>query len=362
MPMNSPLIHTIEVRNLVKKYGQVIALDDVSFSTKAGELFFLLGPSGCGKTTLLKILAGLEKEDSGKIFLRGKDVSSIESYKRGAPMVFQNYALWPHLNVKDNIAFGLVERRIPKNEIETRVAHVLERVGLKGLGSRMPGELSGGQQQRVVLARALVLNPDVILLDEPLSNLDAKLRHEMREEIEKLHKETDITFIYVTHDQVEALSLADRMAVMRSGKICATGRPFDLYHRPPNLFCADFLGESNMIKCTVRKSAGNSLFIQTPFGMWQAISTYPDQPTEGVAVMCMVRPESIKLGAGSANANKFKATILHYRMNGPAVIVLMQAGGITIKASVPNDYNISLKHGMTAEWFVEYENTVVIPE
>ena len=169
--MNSQPTYTIEVRNLVKKYGQVVALDDVSFSTKAGELFFLLGPSGCGKTTLLKILAGLEKEDSGKIFLRGKDVSSVESYKRGAPMVFQNYALWPHLNVKDNVGFGLVERHVPKNEIETRVVQALERVGLKGLGNRMPGELSGGQQQRVVLARALVLNPDVILMDIGLPDM-----------------------------------------------------------------------------------------------------------------------------------------------------------------------------------------------
>lgn len=184
----------------------------------------------------------------------------------------------------------------------------------------------------------------------------------MREEIEKIHKETDITFIYVTHDQVEALSLADRMAVMRSGKICAIGKPFDLYHRPPNLFCADFLGESNMVKASVTRVNGTSLVLQTPFGTWQAVSTYSTPPPEGTPVTCMVRPENIKIGTGAGNANKFKAAIARYRMNGPTVTVLMQAGGIAMKASLANDFNLPLEHGMTADWFVEPENTVAIPE
>jgi len=361
MSQSSP--YTIEIFNLVKKFGDVTALDNVTFSTKAGELFFLLGPSGCGKTTLLRILAGLEKEDSGRIILRGRDASSIEPYKRGAPMVFQNYALWPHLNVSENVAFGLVERHIPRKEIEKRVADALENVGLKGLGKRMPAELSGGQQQRVALARTLVLNPDVVLLDEPLSNLDAKLRHEMREEIEKLHKNTDITFIYVTHDQVEALSLADRMAVMRNGKIYALGKPFELYHRPPNLFCADFLGESNMIKASVMRTSGKSLILQTPLGIWQAMSMYPSPPAEGTPVTCMVRPENIKLGSGTGNTNKFKGTVIKYKINGSTITITIQvAAGVTIKASVVNDYNLQLEHGTILECYADPENTVVVPE
>ena len=210
---------SIEVRNVSKRFGTVTALDNVSFTVSAGELFFLLGPSGCGKTTMLRILAGLEEPDSGTICFNGRDIVSLPPHRRGAPMVFQNYALWPHFSVSDNVAFGLVERKIQRSEIQTRTQDALSRVGLEGLGERMPGQLSGGQQQRVVLARALVLNPEIVLLDEPLSNLDARLRSEMREEIEKLHRETDITFIYVTHDQTEALSLADRMAVMQGGRL-----------------------------------------------------------------------------------------------------------------------------------------------
>jgi len=360
--MNTNTSSTIEVRNLVKRFGTVTALDHVSFATKPGELFFLLGPSGCGKTTLLRILAGLEKEDEGQVFLRGKDVSQLAPYQRGAPMVFQNYALWPHLSVKDNIAFGLVEQRVPRRDIAARVTQVLNRVGLKGLGDRNPGQLSGGQQQRVVLARALVMNPDVILLDEPLSNLDAKLRHEMREEIGKLHRETDITFVYVTHDQAEALSLADRMVVMRSGHLCALGRPFDLYHRPPNLFCADFLGESNLIKATVTRSSGGQLTLQTPFGIWQAVYTYSTPPAEGTTVTCLIRPESIKLGASGAGANKFKAGVQQHHMNGATVTVQLQAAGQALKAALANDYRLGLNRSETADWSVEVENTVVIPE
>ena len=359
--MNTP---TIEIQHLEKRFGSVIALDDVTLNANAGELFFLLGPSGCGKTTLLRILAGLETADRGTILLRGRDVSGLPPYRRGAPMVFQNYALWPHLNVRDNIAFGLVEQKVKRAEIEARVNRTLEQVGLAGLGARLPGQLSGGQQQRVVLARALVLNPDVILLDEPLSNLDAKLRHDMREEIARLHRETAITFVYVTHDQSEALSLADRMAVMRNGRLCAVGKPFDLYHRPPNVFCADFLGESNLIPATVKTVTGpDRVMLDTPLGSLQAVWTRDSRPAPGDRLTCMIRPEHLRPAASSApDANRFHAAVADFRMNGPTVSVRLDAAGHALKATLTNDFMLSLQRGQTGDWAAEINHTIALPD
>jgi len=351
---------TITAVDVCKRFGSVTALDRVTFDVKSGELFFLLGPSGCGKTTMLRILAGLESADSGTISFNGQDISLLPPHRRGAPMVFQNYALWPHLPVNDNVAFGLVERRIPKEEIRTRVADVLRRVGLEGLGGRMPGQLSGGQQQRVVLARALVLNPAIILLDEPLSNLDARLRNEMREEIEKLHRETDITFVYVTHDQAESLSLADRMAVMRAGRIEAIGTPVDLYHRPPGLFCADFLGESNLIDGTVAGKEVALLKVRTQIGV--LLSTYSGGgalPADGSAVKCMVRPENLRR-TDAQGVNSFEAGVAGLRLNGSTITVVLETGGLRMKALILSEYSPDIKPGMRARWQVDPGNTVAI--
>jgi len=343
-----------------KRFGTVTALDHVSFDVRPGELFFLLGPSGCGKTTMLRILAGLETPDSGTITFNGRDILSLPPHRRGAPMVFQNYALWPHLSVNDNIAFGLVERKIPREEIQTRVADVLRRVGLEGLGDRMPGQLSGGQQQRVVLARALVLNPAIILLDEPLSNLDARLRNEMREEIEKLHRETDITFVYVTHDQAEALSLADRMSVMRDGRIHATGTPTDLYHRPPNLFCADFLGESNLVDGTVVGKDGTFLKVKTALGVLLATHTGSDSPySEGRSIKCMIRPENLRM-TDSRGVNDFEAGVVSLRLNGSTVTVVLETNGMNLKALALSEYPANVKPGMRARWRADPSNTIAI--
>lgn len=351
----------IEVINLTKSFGQVRALDSVSLSISSGEMFFLLGPSGCGKTTLLRILAGLEKPDSGTIRFAGRDIADLPPHERGAPMVFQNYALWPHLTVKENIAFGLVERRIAGAEIEKRVRDVMEQVELGGMAARMPGQLSGGQQQRVVLARALVLNPGIILLDEPLSNLDAKLRLEMREAIEKLHKSSGITFIYVTHDQVEALSLADRMAVMSAGKINAMGTPADLYHRPPNTFCAEFLGEANRIPCNVLAAEGNLIRVSTPFGEWLVASSPGSRWLPGTQAVCIVRTECLKPGREELlpGFNSFKAVTSVLRMNGPTITVLLSSNGIQIKATILNERLPPVAPGATAGWFVAYDNAVL---
>jgi iron(III) transport system ATP-binding protein len=354
--MNKSIPAAIEVRQVVKRFGAVTALDEVSLSIPAGEMFFLLGPSGCGKTTLLRILAGLETPDSGTVYFNGRDVAELPAHARGAPMVFQNYALWPHLNVRDNVAFGLVERHVPKLEIAARTDDVLQRVGLAGLGGRMPGQLSGGQQQRVVLARALVLNPAVILLDEPLSNLDAKLRVEMRLEIDKLRRDTDITFVYVTHDQADALALADRMAVMLAGKVSAVGSPLELYARPPNVFCADFLGEANFIKGVV-----TGLTVQTKLGNWVWQSEGQAGPVSAGAVVCLVRPENIQcVEEPRGKMNAFEAGITDVRVNGATVTVSLLAGELALKATVLTQRSLGFKKGDRRWWAVAPENVVLL--
>jgi iron(III) transport system ATP-binding protein len=365
---NEPSTAAIEVLDLVKRFGPVTAVDRVSLAVAPGELFFLLGPSGCGKTTLLRILAGLETPDSGSIRFAGRDVSGLEPHRRGAPMVFQSYALWPHLSVRENVAFGLVERRVPKAETRQRVDDVLAKVGLAGMGERRPGQLSGGQQQRVVLARALVLNPNVILLDEPLSNLDAKLRHDMREEIRRLHAESNITFLYVTHDQAEALSLADRIGVMEAGRIRALGRPRDLYHRPPDRFCADFLGEANFIEATVRSAQAGRVELQTPFGVWQGVAGDGEAPRAGAAVTVVVRPESLEPlpPGGAAEAalpgNRVSARVERLQMNGSTLTAFLRVAGDgrPLKAVLLNRYAPAVREAETAVWRVAAEQTVVV--
>ncbi|MEM9080793.1 MAG: ABC transporter ATP-binding protein [Verrucomicrobiota bacterium] len=235
---------------VVKRFGEVEALKGVTVAIEKGELFFLLGGSGCGKTTLLRCIAGLEAPTSGRIVFDGEDVTGLPTHKREAAMVFQSYALWPHMTVGQNVAFGLEERGVGKDEVKKRVGEALEMVKLPEgeYRDRGVGEMSGGQQQRVSLARALVVRPKVLLLDEPLSNLDAKLRVEMRSEIRRIVKENDLTAVYVTHDQEEALSVADRMAVMEFGKIKQVGAPEEIYRRPGCRTVAEFIGETNVME------------------------------------------------------------------------------------------------------------------
>ncbi|NQU38875.1 MAG: ABC transporter ATP-binding protein [Lentisphaerae bacterium] len=355
-------IAAIQVENITKRFGDVTALDGLSFSVQPGELFFLLGPSGCGKTTMLRILAGLEAPDSGTIRFGGEDVATRSPYQRGAPMVFQNYALWPHLNVRDNVGFGLVERRMGRRDIHARVEDVLERVGLAGYGKRLPGQLSGGQQQRVVLARALVVNPSIVLLDEPLSNLDAKLRSDMREEIGRLHRETDIAFVYVTHDQVESLSLADRMAVMSAGRIVGVGNPSELYHRPPNRFCADFLGKANLVAATVDAVRQDDVSITTPFGAWHARCADPSTLKTGQSVQCMLRPENITPGKGGDGANHFEALVESIQLTGATLEVSLHCRDHSYHATVLSRYALPLVVGQTGPWHIAIDDTVVISD
>ena len=240
------------IRDAVKRYGDFTALNGVSLNIKEGECFTLLGPSGCGKTTLLRMIAGFNSIEGGDFYFGEKRINDVPAHKRDIGMVFQNYAILPHLTVKENVAYGLKARKVGKQEMETRVSEALELVQISHLADRKPNELSGGQQQRVALARAFVIEPSVLLMDEPLSNLDAKLRVQMRTVIKKLQRRLGITTIYVTHDQEEALAISDRIAVMKDGNIMQIGTPNEIYAKPQNPFVAGFIGVSNFLDCEVR--------------------------------------------------------------------------------------------------------------
>ena len=283
----------IAIRGVVKRFGAVTAVDRAELDVADGELFTLLGPSGCGKTTLLRLLAGFYQPDAGEIYFGARKVSGLAPYERNIGMVFQNYALWPHMTVAGNVSYGLRLRKLATAEVERRVREGLAKVNLGGLESRYPGQLSGGQQQRVALARALVLNPDILLLDEPLSNLDAKIRVQVRAEIRKLQQELGITTIYVTHDQEEALSLSDRVAVMKDGHVLQVGVPRELYERPRTRFVADFVGTNNLVPGRVRERRGERLFVETELGRLEAIP----HAAAAIADRCVlaIRPENVAI-------------------------------------------------------------------
>lgn len=310
---------SLDIQNLLVNYGKVRALDGVSVKLEPGEMFFLLGPSGCGKSTLLRSVAGFIEEFAGEIRIGSESLKGVPPHRRDFGMVFQNYALFPHLTVAGNVAFGLEARSVARDEIKTRVVEALKLVGLAGYEERRPGELSGGQQQRVALARALVIRPRVLLLDEPLSNLDAKLRWEMRSEIKRIHAQTKITTLYVTHDQKEALSLADRMAILKDGRIEALGRPRDLYWNPPSKFAASFLGDLNELRGTL--DAGGTR-AKTALGELAVPGSHPPGVKPGVEVTVFCRPESVALAAaeGAALPAGFAELTADARVTGSAFL------------------------------------------
>ncbi|MEM9082709.1 MAG: ABC transporter ATP-binding protein [Planctomycetota bacterium] len=288
----------IQLQSIAKHYpaltgkGETRAVDAVDLTVEPGELFFLLGPSGCGKTTLLRMIAGFIEPTLGAIRFDEQDVTTLTPAKRNTGMVFQSYALWPHMTVAQNVAFGLNIRKVEKKQRDERVAEALQSVRMDHLADRKPGQLSGGQQQRVALARALVVRPQVLLLDEPLSNLDAKLRLEMRSEIRRICKTAGITTLYVTHDQKEALSMADRIAVMDGGQVAQVGPPRDLYAKPATRFVADFLGETNFLDATVHSREGETIHLETPVGNLVSTSFQHEATPDSGGVTCSIRPEA----------------------------------------------------------------------
>lgn len=297
----------IEFRNVVKTFGTIKAVDDISFQIPKGSFYSFLGPSGCGKTSSLRLIGGFEQPDSGDIYIAGESVAQIPSYQRHVNMVFQNYALFPHMDVARNVGYGLRQQkpRISPGEISKKVKDALALVRLSGYENRRSWELSGGQQQRVALARALINKPTVLLLDEPLAALDRKLRKDMQVELKTLQREVGITFVFVTHDQEEALSMSDRIAVMRDGKIVQEGSPTDLYHQPVDRYVAAFIGQSNFIFGNVLE-AGAQVGIQTERGivMWAPKSKVAKSLAAGDKAVVAIRPERINLRnkneAGSA--------------------------------------------------------------
>jgi len=295
---------SIRIQQLTKRFGAVTALDRIDLTINGGELFFLLGPSGCGKTTLLRTMAGFYKPDEGHIWFGDDDVTNLPPHKRNTGMMFQSYALWPHMTVAENVAFGLEERKIPRTEINRRVSEALASVRMGEYGQRRPNELSGGQQQRVALARALVVRPRCLLLDEPLSNLDARLRLEMRAEIRRIAKEFQLTTVYVTHDQKEALSIADRIALLDGGRVVQVGTPRELYRRPRTVAVANFIGETDFIPGTVKRANGDQVVATTEFGDFAGTSSERSTPpSAGAPVSVLVRPECWSVSASHRPGN-----------------------------------------------------------
>jgi ABC-type Fe3+/spermidine/putrescine transport system ATPase subunit len=331
----------ISVANLTKRFGQLAAVSEVSLSIEEGEMFTLLGPSGCGKTTLLRLIAGFYAPDTGTIHFNQRLVNEVPPHERGIGMVFQNYALWPHMKVSENVSYGLKLRKISPSEIAERVNGVLEKVKLGGLGDRFPGQLSGGQQQRVALARALVLNPQILLLDEPLSNLDAKIRVQVRAEIRKLQKELGITTIYVTHDQEEALTLSDRIAVFNQGKVFQIGPPKALYERPANRFVADFIGINNLVDGTVRAIEGPLRTVRVETAVGEISAIHDERLRVGDRCVICIRPENAAVdGESGGERNHLKGLISFAAYLGNTLRYDVDLGkGVVFKADVGDPWH-----------------------
>jgi ABC-type Fe3+/spermidine/putrescine transport system ATPase subunit len=345
-----------------KRYGKTTAVHDLNLKIENGALHFLLGPSGCGKTTTLRMLAGLESVTEGRLFFDGKDVTQQPAVDRGIGMVFQNYALWPHMTVLKNIEYGLKLRKLSKEEIKRRIDEVMDITRLTQYADRLPGQLSGGQQQRVALARALAIRPNVLLLDEPLSNLDAKLRNEMRENILRIHKQTGITTLYVTHDQREALSMGTKVSVMHAGHLIQTDSPRALYNYPKTAFIAGFIGETNLLEGTVQELVGDALLVQTEIGILR--STHASQQFQrGDRVSVSLRPEAIaidweKKGTGE---NYFQTQIEHLTYLGESEQFLLKSKTTSLKVNFYHAPDHSFKDGDALGCAVAASDVLVLP-
>jgi spermidine/putrescine transport system ATP-binding protein len=318
----------VRLSGITKRFGDFVAVDDLNLDIYEGEFFSLLGPSGCGKTTTLRMIAGFEEPTQGEISVAGEQVQGVPPYRRPVNTVFQSYAIFPHLNVFDNVAFGLRRAKVPKDEVASRVADACEMVQLAGFEKRKPGMLSGGQQQRVALARALVNRPKVLLLDEPLGALDLKLRKEMQLELKSLQEEVGITFVYVTHDQEEALTMSDRIAVINEGKVQQLAGPTTLYETPTNRFVAGFIGQTNVFSGTVEAADGDKVTLRTREGLRvEAVAREQAPPKEGEESHAAVRPEKVRFGESGDNVSAAEVKQVVYLGASTQYIVELEGGG-----------------------------------
>ncbi len=332
----------IVLDNTVKRFGANVVVDHISLSIEDGEFFTLLGPSGCGKTTLLRMVAGFHDPDGGDIRFGDRSVVHIPAHRRQTGMVFQNYALFPHMTVFENVAYGLRARDVGKDEIRKRVASILSSVQLGHLEARYPRQLSGGQQQRVALARALVIRPQALLMDEPLSNLDAKLRVTMREEIRKIQKDLGITTLYVTHDQEEAMAVSDRIAILYGGKMQQVGTPWDIYFSPKNRFTAEFMGACTLLEFrAVGYDAESGITAGTIDG--KPFFVRAGRMPEDEPVTLMLRPDWIRPATGHVPENRFKGIVRESTFLGTAIVYQVEALGALMRVDVPDPRGHSVK-------------------
>ncbi|MEZ5300510.1 MAG: ABC transporter ATP-binding protein [Verrucomicrobiales bacterium] len=354
---------SVSIRHLTKRFGATVALDDVSLEIEAGEIFFLLGPSGCGKTTLLRHIAGFYQPDGGAVYFGDKDVTATPAHRRNTAMMFQSYALWPHMTVAKNVAFGLEERKVKRAEIDERVEEALEIVRMEDYAERKINQLSGGQQQRVALARALVVRPACLLLDEPLSNLDAKLRMEMRGEIRRICKEFGLTAIYVTHDQKEALSIADRMAIMEGGRLAQVGAPQDIYRNPRTAAVANFIGETNFLSAEVEGESSRAGFynLATAFGRFRGRMADPEAgpPPRGAKVTLSCRPESFVLVSRKEDVNTLAGSVDEVTYLGELAQYIISTGSGRLRVSELNP-EILRDHGDDVIAAIRGEDVVIL--
>jgi len=352
------------LKDLVKIFGSgkeaVTAVDKVNLAVKEGELITLLGPSGCGKTTILRMISGFELPTSGKIFIDGEEVTNTPPNQRPTTMVFQNYALFPHMSVLENITYGLKIHRKKEKNIQERAEKIMNLVGLRGLELRSPAQLSGGQQQRVSLARSLIMEPKVLLLDEPLSNLDAKMRESTRLEIRKLQQRISITSIYVTHDQEEAMTLSDRIVIMNAGKIQQIGTPQEIYHYPLNYFVADFIGKANFLVGRITKKHSKNLVELEVNGIFLRVYIKQDTFQEGEKVFLLIRPESIELEPKKPNTLLGKVQQTIYLGSRLIYKIEMVDTILTVEIGDPQEHKIFLEGEIVSVNFKE-ENLRLLP-
>ena len=351
---------SVQLNHITKAFDTTYAVNDVSLTIESGELFFLLGPSGCGKSTLLRVIAGFYRPDAGQLMFNDMDMINIPPHQRNTGMVFQNYALWPHMTVSENIEYGLQIRKLDRPKRHEKIDKVLEMVQMSAYRNRPVNTLSGGQQQRIALARAMVIEPSVLLLDEPLSNLDAALRQNLRDEIKEIHRRTKITTIYVTHDQVEAISMADRMAIMKDGVFIQVGTPREIYKHPANSFVASFVGETNFIAGNIKEISNGKAAVETEVGILHTESNYNDF-TPGQEVNCSIRPETIYFN-GNAAINQLTATVGTITYLGRTEeYELSIADTLRLKAIVHNPGTDTIRQGESVNISISPESVIPLP-